>query len=404
MLLGVSAVLLLLSTAWLTRGFKHLVVDDFRIDLSSRWREQRYIYKGQNPNDLGAAAGATEFGWPLPDCPRDRRIDPDIGPIYHWEGCYPGWSYFTGAAFVLPTNFKITRLYFGFLNVLALAVTSVWAYGIGRPHGAAGGVLLAASVLAVSTNYNTLNMGQYSLIVNGLLVGAYYFLVAKPRPVAAGVLYGLAAIKPHMSALFALVFLVRKQWTLLATTACYMVFASLCIWELSKTDPLEMLTQAVAAGTGRGSNGGSCSLLSVLLKFGVDRAFATRVSTVVGLIAAGWLMWIWRNAPLLTLFAIAATIGRLWTYHHEYDDVMLIFLLVALGQAMFIRNSTWTSFGFFIVGAALWCPVFYIPWRFNFLVQIAEMSSWLAGLVILLAAEPRDCRREGTVDSAPALA
>jgi hypothetical protein len=331
---------------------------------------------------------AAKYSRPLPESSRDRRIDPDIGPLYFWEGTYPGWSYFTAAAFVLPTNWQFTRIYFCFVNALALAATAVWAYRLGRPHSVAGGIFLAASALAIFANYRALNRGQYGLIVNGLLIGVYV-LMEKHKPTAAGFLYGLAAIKPHSSALLAIVFLVRKQWKLLAVTVGYVAFASLCVWALSKTNPLEMLKQAIDAGMTRGSDGGSSSLLSLLLKLNVHRTVATRVSAVVGLVSTATIAWIWRKATTLSLFAMAATIGRLWTYHHSYDNVMLVFLVVALGEAFLMRYSNSMAFAFFIVGVSLWTPDRFIPGGHSLPVQIAQMISWLVGLAILLASDPR---------------
>jgi hypothetical protein len=405
--------LLLLSTTYLVRGFKHLVLDDADLDLFSRWREQRYLYHGQNPNDLGEAAAAEFFhqpdekirsqkvfrtliakysGRPMPECSRDRRIDPEIGPLYFWEGTYPGWSYFTAALFVLPTNWQFTRSYFAVLCALALAATSVWAYGFGRRHSEAGGVFLAASTLAMFGNYSALDRGQHGLIVNALLIGVYV-LVKRTKPTAAGILYGLAAIKPQMSALFAFVFLVKRQWKLLATTSLYIVLASLCTWSLSKTNPLEMMMQSIDAGMGRGNDGGQASILSLLLELGVDRRMATRLAVASGVIAAAVIVWIWRNGTLPILFAIAATIGRFWTYHHGYDNVMMVFLLVALGGALLTRYSTWLAVAFGVVGVSLWLPYENIPRRYASITQLALTISWLIGFVTLLIWDSKHERR-----------
>jgi hypothetical protein len=417
-----SAALLMLGAAWIAPGYQQLLFKagrgGYEPDLYLRWKEMRYLYKGQNPNDLAEAAAVDYFSRPLPadaikqmryaaayyaarkkaECPRDCRIDPDIGPLNFWDGTYPGWSYFDAAPFVLPTSWRVARVYFCLVNGVALAFTTIWVYRLGRSHSRAGGVFLAASMLAMYANYRVLVRGQYGLLVNALLIGTYYFM-EKPGPAAAGVLYGLAAIKPQSSALVAVVFLVRRQWKLLAAATVYLMLASVCVWALSKTDPLEMLQQAIDAGTTRANDGGSSSFLSLAIALDVDRRLATRVLAVLGLVATGAIAWMWRDGTSLGMFAMATTVGRLWTYHHSYDNVSLIFLLVALGKAMLMRNSFWTAAGFWVVGASLWTPLPFIPGGNSLAGQLYQMMSWMAGLTILVAGERAAARSERTSET-----
>ena len=101
---------------------------------------------------------------------------------------------------------------------------------------------------------------------------------------------------------------------------------------------------------------GISSFSSVLLDLHLDRKIATPLAAITGLLLAGVLMWLWRNSSTLTLFAIAATTGRLWAYHRPYDDVMLIFLIVALGKLVMTHRSIGTVFAFCLVGLSLWAP------------------------------------------------
>jgi hypothetical protein len=81
--------------------------------------------------------------------------------------------------------------------------------------------------------------------------------------------------------------------------------------------------------------------------------------------------------------------GRLWSYHHNYDDVMLIFLVVALGRLVLARPSPWTVLAFGVVGLSLWIPVRSWHKPYPMALQIAQMTSWLFGLAIVLAHQPR---------------
>jgi hypothetical protein len=361
-----------------------------------RWLEQRYVYNGQNPYDVVQLVRARRFNLPLPECTRDNRVDPAIGTPYQRAGGYPPWTFLSVAPIVLPTRWGIAAAYFAFLNLLALLITFVWAYGIGQPRSQAAGVFLGAAVLAAFGNFKSLEVGQYGILVNALLV-CVYWLVQKRRFAASGILFGLATLKPQISVLFGLAFLVRRQWRTLATATAYVALASIVTWVLTKTNPVEMLEQMYALGQSWVDHPnpsvhqqiplGCCSFSSVLLDLHLDRKIATPVSAISGLVMAGALMSFWRNSSTLTLFAIAATMGRLWSYHRPYDDVMLIFLLVALGKLALTHRSLGTVVAFCLVGLSLWAPLTdnFPPMP----VQIAMISSWLFGLAILLAAEPR---------------
>jgi hypothetical protein len=108
------------------------------------------------------------------------------------------------------------------------------------------------------------------------------------------------------------------------------------------------------------------------------------------------LTWLWRDSSTLTLFAIAATTGRLWGYHRPYDDVMLVFLLVPLGKLALTDRSISTVLAFCLVGLSLWMPNKHIP---RPVFQFAQISSWLFGLAIVLAWEPRFSRVESQINS-----
>jgi hypothetical protein len=65
----------------------------------------------------------------------------------------------------------------------------------------------------------------------------------------------------------------------------------------------------------------------------------------------------WRNATMLYLFAIASIASRLGTYHRTtYDDLILVFLLMAMGDAVMYSKNRVGLATLAILGLSLWLP------------------------------------------------
>jgi hypothetical protein len=71
--------------------------------------------------------------------------------------------------------------------------------------------------------------------------------------------------------------------------------------------------------------------------------------------------------------------------------------MIALGKLMMTHPSMGTRLAFGLVGLSLWAP---FPARFPPLaLQLAAIGSWLFGLAILLAWEPRSGQLEDQINS-----
>ena len=62
----------------------------------------------------------------------------------------------------------------------------------------------------------------------------------------------------------------------------------------------------------------------------------------------------------LTQFALASFVDRIAFHHQLWDNVMLIFLLVALGKKAFAPLRPLYAAGFFVVGVSLWLPGYFV--------------------------------------------
>jgi hypothetical protein len=393
-LILVSLVLIPVALFYIGQGVANLAFRGNPFDLRQRWVDQQYIFHRQNPYDVMFFAKAMQHGDAPPRTSRNTAADTAIGAP--WSGGYPPWSFFSGAVLVgLPWNAE--RVYFAILNLAALGFLGGWGFSIGRKFGTEVGIFLAAATAAMGANRVTLSFGQYGILVNALLVGALV-LEERRRPILSGLMLGIAMLKPNIAAPFMLCFLIQRRFKALTSAIAYLIAASLVIWAVTHTNPLEMIRQMLTTSQEYITN--STSILKAVIKIGVPMTKAIVIVAAGGMFVGGVLMLRLRDGSLLTQFAIACVIARFWTYHHPYDDLVLIFLLVRLAQGMLKRPTVPDTIAFWLVGLSLlWLPLGYEGFRWP--LAVVQHLAWSFGLLVVLYRElnsgatdvssPRDC-------------
>ncbi|GFE71023.1 glycosyltransferase family 87 protein [Chroococcus sp. FPU101] len=360
----ITFILLVLSLAYLSKGFYNLVLNEKSAkDLFQRWQEQQYIYQGAYPYDVG----------------KTIKVDPKIGMIR--SGGYPPWAFFTGFLFVPPISWNLTRLYFGLLNIISLVVLALFAFHLGKPYSCSKAWFSMAASLAISSHTTSLNNGQYGIIINAFLILMYWSLY-KNWNLLAGLAFGVAMIKPNISALYIFVLLIRRRIKALISFSIYLTFATLVICYLTKLSPFYLMEGMFRYSSYFAKQG--YSLINVLMNFGLDSEVATFVAPLLGLIVITIISYLCRNYSLLTLFAIASFVGRVWTYHRVYDNVMLIFLVFALLNLTFQNPKKLNIIVLSLLLITLWLParITTLPY-----VEISQMAIWVISLVYLLIQE-----------------
>jgi hypothetical protein len=286
--------------------------------------------------------------------------------------------------FIYPGDFRITQFSFAALDVAALAVVLAWTFLVAKPYGTGAGIFLTASVFAMSANAATLRLGQYGIICNAFLV---IMMLAEDRGwnISAGLAWALSATKPSISVLYFLIPAVRLRIAAIATAIAYLISAALLAGYIVQTSPMEMVTQMI--GQSAAVSAGGVGPLNVLMDYKLPYGAVSIAFGLSGVVAAALLMTAYRHASTLTLFSIAAVLGRLAVYHRQYDNVMLVFPLVALGLRMFEKPNKWRIGSFLIFACSLWIPFRYAD--YTHAVQVGLSAVWISGLCAILISSPR---------------
>jgi hypothetical protein len=143
---------------------------------------------------------------------RDAQTLPNV-PAPDTAG-YPPWSFFLGIFLYFPA-WPAVRIYFAAINVAAGAFMLAFGFRIGLRHGRLSAITLALCCTGLRAASTTLGLGQYGIVIVAMLMASSWLLEGN-HGLSAGVVLGLAAAKPSISALFGLPFLAQRQWNAIA--------------------------------------------------------------------------------------------------------------------------------------------------------------------------------------------
>ncbi|WP_156839155.1 glycosyltransferase family 87 protein [Novosphingobium aquimarinum] len=301
-------------------------------------------------------------------------------------------------AFFYPPSFlPLCRLlgigpYFVSLAIWLLATGAFYAWSVScwlraslREHPSMWILLAAFPPVLI-----TITHGQTAFLVAGLMGAATYFVPR--RPVLAGVLFGLATIKPQFGPLVPLVLLLTGQWRVIAAAAASSLALALLATLAFGLQPWAdwlALSAAAQAAMSQGSVGFSkmVSLFAGARLLGAPTWLAYALQTVLSAavvmsIAAAAVSRGWSDA-----LGAALLVGALLVtpFMLDYDLVLLAFPLIWLaGQ----DHRRWERLTILLAFAA---PAFARPLALSIGVPILP-PILLALFVVLLrrARQPRD--------------
>jgi len=281
------------------------------------------------------------------------------------------------------------------LSLISLGLISWIGWRSLRFAGPGAAWLGALAPLAISGNGNCLFHGQFSILCMGL-VALEGLLLQRRRPLAAGLCWALAMLKPQIGLAFALPLLGRGNRRGLALGVALLVLLSALCLALTRLSPLRYLAVWGEPGLLQFTRRGSVSLMGLVgpaalaLVLGIGLGLGLLLSRGRARAAArlerplrsgngsapdpmGW----------LRLQGLAAVLGALGFYHLNYDNIMLYPALLAMLVLALRHPGCWTRGLATALALSLWFPVHLSADRAGPQALIA-LTWLLAGLTLLL--------------------
>ncbi len=312
-----------------------------------------------------------------------------------------------GARFVAPWNSPPTFLlpmtllallpYPVAAIVFLISTAALYFFAAGKVLPNTRSLIFAATAPALIYHVGTIQVG---FLIAGIVALAFYWLDRKP--VLAGAMVALLAIKPHLAILWPLLLALSGRWrafaSAAATTIVFVLLAGLVFGFETYIHFFENLSASQSLISGqRITTPAYASLFANLLDMGAPQTLAVGIHSVSALAAvatAAWLFWRFRTghreAPESSLGIHAAALGAatllVSPYLFFYDSVLLMVGAAFMGKP---RD------GFELIAAIL-------AWFAGLTVFIAHYQPLplcpLAAWMLLLAA----VRRAGSAAILPA--
>jgi hypothetical protein len=377
---------LLCTLLYAALGYKRFFASDLTpIDYRLRWVEQQYFYQGTNPNDVSLHALNHED--PEISLQARKALDERLGPPPTLG--YPPWAHLIQIPLIpRGTSYHTSRIVFAAANLAALALSAVLLWSAATRCGLTPreSFFTVASCLSLASITTTLGNGQYGIIVNAMILLAIHQLDRR-RHFGAAVALSLALLKPTSSGPF--FFLLSRKSRLLAAITCTSIIGlfSLAFWIVTEVHPLRALLQMVTYTTP--SMGAAApwnqTLLSWSIALGTPVLPATLAFGLGGLALSLIVGFHYQAKPWFVQAAAFGVIGRLWTKHFAYDNVLIMFLLFGLAVMFFKYRSFGNLAWFSAVGLSLWLPTSLFN---NPITALTQLTIWGAATVFLARKTP----------------
>jgi hypothetical protein len=374
------ALLILLATVSLATGMRQAWLSNGDFDMRTRVSEYASFRAGVYPN---------------------RVLEGSSSPPPVPYTVYPPYALPMFAFFFEPGGTLQGRILIESMSLASLVVIGIYGFrqlAFAGPALASVGGIAGAAIMANST---ALALGQFSIISAGLIAQQIIFLERK-RPVAAGVCWALAMLKPQMALAFAVLFLLDRQWRGLAIGVVMLAALSLfaCWW--TEVPPVRVIQHFTFHSPVTFSDTISVTGPAQMAgRLGLN----PRLAQLLALMALGMFAALcWWLAPLrleeaatrAQVAGVCAVLGELLFYHRHYDNIMLFPTILGM-LALAASAPSWVTLGTTaLMGLTIWVPqrvIELIPYG-----ALLRSLIWVMVAMVLLTRVVRGNRPAGNAD------
>ncbi len=301
---------------------------------------------------------------------------------------YPVWAIPLFGLFFHPGGLPQGIYTIQLLSLASLALIAWIGYRHLRPHGSVAGWFGALGPVAISGNANALAVAQFSILCMGLVFLEWRHL-RKQQPLAAGLCWALAMIKPQIALLHGAPLLLGRNRRRGLAVALVML-AGLSAFALLSTG-LNPLTYGERffrlLGKIQDDSGWNLALQ-------VSRGGAGLWLVLGGILLTSLLMlWRWRPVKTWSTAALShredparwmrqaglcSLLGYLAFYHRSTDQIMLAPALLAMADLSWRDRRLGVAALTALLGASLWAP--------GRLFLVSPVLPWLQGVIWWLSA------------------
>lgn len=278
-------------------------------DVKGHWKICRYTLEGLNPYLLIGQPAAIE----------------SVGAIPAAFSTVP-WSCVFGSVFYagfLPLEAACIYMFvMHFVAVAALLAVIFYKYKSVLPKKQLA-VLLLVPPVHFSFMYS-LHFGNAGGIICCLLMIA--FLIGKKHPYIAGVLLGLAMMKPQIAAIICLVYLFEKRFKTLFTAAGIVIAGWAATSLMLSVNPIELIKYTLESGTAASTQ--YLGLLNNLKYLGVNSTLILLMNVAIGCgYTLALYIYLKKKAKVSSafIFVPACIASVFWIYKNGTDYMILAF-------------------------------------------------------------------------------
>ena len=285
----------------------------------------------------------------------NRRLEQSVKSPVH--SVYPPWAFPMYAPFFSVGNFMVARIVLEALSLAGLAVMMWLGCRELSSQGWQAGLLGGAMAWAVSGNCTAIALGQFSILCAGLLAAQVLAMQAN-RPILAGICWALAMIKPQIALPFALLFLFDRRWRgLFAGGAVLAVLSAGAFW-WTDVSPLQFFVAGPAKEKLTFVRDSGYLGTMWIEWLDLPPRTATGIALVMlALCGLALLLRDWRGRmSLLDAAGICAMLGFVLFYHRQYDNQMLLPLVLASVLRALRSHGVWTIGLALLLGASVYLP------------------------------------------------